>query len=171
VLDLSRIKVDTKQKIKDFNQTFHTLMKKIPHASKPAEDVSIEFYTLALLVSKEMFVKTTEKDTLEATFKEAIKIEKYMLSLKGNHGVECSKDKSNPKTKANVTSPLRITKIQTPRIWRHSRELWRNSLMKLLIWRRNMEKVLPTPRNFSDFNQKGKRTLLLPLRQPFIQDV
>jgi hypothetical protein len=51
-------------------------MKRIPQASKPAEDVSIEFYTSSLPISMEMFVKNVEKTTLEATFKEAIKVEK-----------------------------------------------------------------------------------------------
>jgi hypothetical protein len=35
-------------------------------------------------MSMAMFVKNAEKDTLEATFQEALKIEKNMLSLKGN---------------------------------------------------------------------------------------
>jgi hypothetical protein len=39
--------------------------------------VSIEFYTSSLPVSMAMFVKRDEKGTLEDTFKEAIKVEKY----------------------------------------------------------------------------------------------
>jgi hypothetical protein len=74
--------MDAKEKVKDFNQRFLTLMNKIPQASKPVEDVSIEFYTSSLPFSMEMFVKRDEKNTLEATFKEAIKVEKDMLSLK-----------------------------------------------------------------------------------------
>jgi hypothetical protein len=47
-----------------------------------------------------MFVKRDEKNTLEATFKESIKVEKDMLSLKGNLGVESSKYKIGTKTKS-----------------------------------------------------------------------
>jgi hypothetical protein len=53
----------------------------------------------------EMFVKRDENNTLEATFKEAIKVEKDMLSLKGNPGVETSKDKTGIKTKTTMTKP------------------------------------------------------------------
>jgi hypothetical protein len=103
VLDISRIKMDTNEKVKYFNQCFLSLLKQIPRASKPAEDVTIEFYTSSLPMSMEMFVKNTEKATLEATFQEALKIEKNMLSLKGNPRAESSKDKTKTKTKATVT--------------------------------------------------------------------
>jgi len=49
VLYLSMIKMDSKEKFKDFNQIFLTLMNKIAQAPNPIEDVSIEFYTLTLL--------------------------------------------------------------------------------------------------------------------------
>jgi hypothetical protein len=60
----------------------------------------------------EMFVKRDEKNTLEATFKESIKVEKDMLSLKGNLGVEASKEKTGTKTKTTVTKPLEDKKDQ-----------------------------------------------------------
>jgi hypothetical protein len=103
VLDLSRIKMESKEKIKYFNQCFLTLLKQIPQALKPVEDVTIEFYTSSLPMSMVMFFKNVEKTTLEATFKESLKIEKNMLSLKGNPGVESSKEKTNPKTKSTAT--------------------------------------------------------------------
>jgi hypothetical protein len=65
VLDLSRIKMEPKEKIKYFNQRFLTLMKRIPQASKPTKDVSIEFYTSSLPMLMEMFVKNAEKTTLK----------------------------------------------------------------------------------------------------------
>jgi hypothetical protein len=37
-----------KEKIKDFNQIFLTLMNKIPEDSRPPENVIIEFYTSTL---------------------------------------------------------------------------------------------------------------------------
>jgi hypothetical protein len=56
--------MEEKDKVKDFNQIFLTLINKIPLASKPADDVSIEFYTSSLLVSMTMFVKRDKKGTL-----------------------------------------------------------------------------------------------------------
>jgi hypothetical protein len=91
VPDLLRIKMEAKEKIKYFNQRFLTLMKIIPQASNPGEDVSIEFYTSALPVSITMFVNYAEKISLEEFFKESIKVEKAMLILKGNPGDESSK--------------------------------------------------------------------------------
>jgi hypothetical protein len=61
-----------------------SLINKIPTTSKPANDVSIEFYTSTLSVSMAMFVKRDKKATLEEIFKEAIQVEKDMLILKGN---------------------------------------------------------------------------------------
>jgi len=84
VLELSMIQMDSKEKFKDFNQRFMSLINKILATSKPTNDVSIEFYTSTLPVSMAMFVKRDEKATLEEIFKEAIKVEKDMLSLKGN---------------------------------------------------------------------------------------
>jgi hypothetical protein len=37
-------------------------------------------------MSMVMFVKNVEKGTLEEAFQEALKFEKNLLSLKGNHG-------------------------------------------------------------------------------------
>jgi hypothetical protein len=61
-------------------------MRRIPRASKPAEDVSIEFHTSGIPMSIAMFVKNVEKSTLEEDFREALKFEKNMMSLKGNLG-------------------------------------------------------------------------------------
>ena len=48
-------------------------------------------------MSMAMFFKKAEKNTLEATFKETLKIKNNMLSLKGHPGVESSKEKIIPK--------------------------------------------------------------------------
>jgi hypothetical protein len=58
-----------------------SLVNKIPTTSKPANNVSVEFYTSILPVSMAMFVKIAKKGTLEDTFKEVIKVEKDMLSF------------------------------------------------------------------------------------------
>jgi len=60
-LDLSRIKMEPKEKVKDFNQRFLNLLKRISQYSKLIEDVTIEFYTLALPMSMAMFDKNEKK--------------------------------------------------------------------------------------------------------------
>ena len=97
VLELSRICMETKKKVKDFNQRFLTLRNRIPATSRPAEDVTIEFYTSALPVSMAMFVRRAAKPTLTETFDEAIKVEKYMFAIKTNPGVDTDSASSSRK--------------------------------------------------------------------------
>ena len=82
VLELSRIRMETKIKEKYFNQRFLTLRNRIPATSRPAEDVTVEFYTSSLPVSMAMFVRRAAKLTLAENFEEAIKFEKTCLLLK-----------------------------------------------------------------------------------------
>ena len=63
-LELARIKMESKERIKDFNQCFLTLLNKIPVASQPPEDIIIENYALALPKYVGMFVKQAGKITL-----------------------------------------------------------------------------------------------------------
>jgi hypothetical protein len=53
--------MDAKEKVKYINQRFLTLMDRIPQASNPIEDVSIEFYTSNLPISIAMFLKRMRK--------------------------------------------------------------------------------------------------------------
>jgi hypothetical protein len=76
VLEFSRIKMNPKEKIKDFNQIFLTLMNKILEDSRPADNVIIEFYTTTLPSSIAIFVKRAGKNTLAETFEETLDVEK-----------------------------------------------------------------------------------------------
>ena len=80
-LELARIKMENKERIKDFNQCFLTLLNKIPIASQPPEDIIIENYALALPKSLGMFVKQAGKITLVETFEEEIKVENNSLTF------------------------------------------------------------------------------------------
>jgi len=51
----------------------------------------------------EIFIKNAKKTTHKENFKEALKVKNNMLGMKGNLGVESSKDKSNLETKLVVT--------------------------------------------------------------------
>jgi hypothetical protein len=84
-----------------------SLINKIHDTSKHVEVVSIELYTLSLPVSMGIFVKRAKNGTLEDTFEEAIKVEKYMLSLKGN-----SRLNSDQSTSSN--SKKKILPTQDP---------------------------------------------------------
>ena len=58
-LELTRIKINTREKVKYFNKRFITLLNII--LDKPIEGVQIEFYTSTLLPLVAMFVKRKEK--------------------------------------------------------------------------------------------------------------
>ena len=68
VLELSLIRMDGKEKIKDFNHHFLTLKNKIPVESRPPKGVVVEFYTSSLPQMIAMFVKKTRKVTLQDNF-------------------------------------------------------------------------------------------------------
>lgn len=46
-------------------------------------DTTVEFYTSGLPPSMDMFIKRDEKGSLNESFEEAIKVEKYLLSMHG----------------------------------------------------------------------------------------
>lgn len=99
VRDLSRIRAESNEPIKKFNQRFLNLRNKFPLISRPAESVIIEFYTAALPSSMAMWVKRVAKTTLNDNFAEAIQIEKDQDSLKDSSSSETKRsDLSRKKT-------------------------------------------------------------------------
>lgn len=95
-LELSRIKINKKEKLKDFNQIFITLLNRIH--DKPTKAVQIEFYIATLPPPEAMFVKRKEKQTLAENFQEAIKVEKdlaYISSHSSNEEDKGSTSKKN----------------------------------------------------------------------------
>jgi hypothetical protein len=70
VLELSRMRCDKKDRIKDFNQRFINHLNRIPE--KPTESIQVEFYTAALPPSVAMFVKARQKRSLVENFIEAL---------------------------------------------------------------------------------------------------
>jgi hypothetical protein len=83
-LDISRIKFDKKDKVKEFNQIFINLLNRIP--DNPTESVQVEFYTTALPLTIAMFVKAREKRTLAENFVEYVKLEKDLASISSHQG-------------------------------------------------------------------------------------
>jgi hypothetical protein len=82
IMDLSNLRMNAKEKVKDFNQRFLTLKNRIPADSMPAESLIIAYYTKALHQSIAIWVKRSKKATLLEAFEEATQIEKDILSLK-----------------------------------------------------------------------------------------
>lgn len=64
MLELSCIRMDNKEKVKDFNKIFLSLRNKIHVDSRTNEELVIEFYTSSLPQMMAMFVKHKEKATL-----------------------------------------------------------------------------------------------------------
>jgi hypothetical protein len=97
VMDLSNLKMNAKEKVKDFNQIFLTLKNRIPTDSMPAEILVIAYYTKALHQSIAIWVKRSKKATLLEAFEEATKIEKDILSLKDSSSNETETISSSKK--------------------------------------------------------------------------
>jgi hypothetical protein len=105
VMDLSNLKMNAKEKVKDFNQRFLTLKNRIPTDSMPAESLVIAYYTKALHQSIAIWVKRSKKATLVEAFEEATQIEKDILSLK---------DSSSNETENTVSSKKNIEILPRP---------------------------------------------------------
>jgi len=85
VLELSHLKMETKEKVKDFNIRFNTLFNRIPVTARPTEEVLMEFYISSLPVPIMMWVKRSNVQTLQAAIDEAVKVENEMPNLTACH--------------------------------------------------------------------------------------
>lgn len=65
--DISNLKANSDERIKDFNSRFNMFLNKIPAASKPTVDVQIEWYISALPSNISIFVERANKATLVET--------------------------------------------------------------------------------------------------------
>jgi hypothetical protein len=81
LVELSKIRMGPKERIKYFNQRFLKLLNKMPETSKPGLDIQIDFYSSALPVSIAMFVKRESKNTLTEAMQEALDVEKEISSI------------------------------------------------------------------------------------------
>jgi hypothetical protein len=74
--------MSSKEKVKDFNQRFTTIMNKFKPEAKPTQELQIEVYANSLPASISMFVKRFSKHTLDENFKEDKTIEFQMKGCK-----------------------------------------------------------------------------------------
>jgi hypothetical protein len=80
--DLFVATMNSKERVKDFNQIFTTILNKFQPEAKPTQELQIEVYANALLASISMFVKRAAKLTLAQNFEEDKKIEFQMKGCK-----------------------------------------------------------------------------------------
>jgi len=85
VLELPRLKMETKEKVKDFNIRFNTFFNRIMANATPTNEMIMEFYITALLVPIVMLVKRSNAQTLQGAIDEAIKVENEMINLTTCH--------------------------------------------------------------------------------------
>jgi hypothetical protein len=76
--ELGYIKMDTREKVKDFNQIFLNVLINFPNDVAPTKSLDIEYYTTTLTPSIGMFVKRANKNTLALNFDEAETMEKEL---------------------------------------------------------------------------------------------
>jgi hypothetical protein len=114
-MDLSRLKMNPKERVKDFNQRFLMLKNRIPADSMPAESLVVAYYIKALHQSIAIWVKRSKKATLLEAFEEDTRIEKDILSLKDSSSnetetVSYSKNKIEilPRPTQNKTQPEKL---------------------------------------------------------------
>jgi hypothetical protein len=74
--------MSSKERVKDFNQGFITILNKFQPEVKSTQELQIEVYSNALPTSISMFVKRVAKATLVENFEEAKMIEFQMKECK-----------------------------------------------------------------------------------------
>jgi hypothetical protein len=72
----------SKERVKEFNQIFTTILKKFHPKAKPTQELQIDVYANALPASISMFVKRDAKLTLDENFEESKMIEFQMKGCK-----------------------------------------------------------------------------------------
>ena len=79
--ELSTIKCHKKEKVRDFNQRFATILKKFPPNLALDDSITINYYKKALPRDIVVFVKREARPTLAANYAAALTVERDMLSI------------------------------------------------------------------------------------------
>jgi len=79
--DISNLKANSDERIKDFNSRFNKLLNKIRVASKHIVDVQIEWYISSLPSNIAIFIDRANRDTLVKNMKETLSIERRIIAL------------------------------------------------------------------------------------------
>jgi hypothetical protein len=111
--ELFVVTMTPKERVKDFNQRFMTILNKFHPAVKLAQELQIEVYANALLASISMFIKRDTKKTLTENFKEAKMIE---FQMKGcNEGqASLARKESHPPPRRGLLLTRPLGKLVEP---------------------------------------------------------
>jgi hypothetical protein len=110
-MELSSLKMNPKEKVKDFNQRFLMLRNRILADSRPTESLIVAYYTKALHNNIVIWVKRSRNSTLLESFEEATQIKKDILILKVNLNSE-SEIAPSSKNKIEILTRPTQAKIQ-----------------------------------------------------------
>jgi hypothetical protein len=91
-------------------------------------------------------------------FKEAIKVEKDMLSLKGNLGVESSKEKGNTKTKTTTNKPFEDKKDHDSTDMEALQRIVKKLSNEIIDLKNNCGEGSSNPNNFFKFQPKKEKS-------------
>jgi hypothetical protein len=80
--ELFAANMNSKDRVKNFNQRFTTILNKFQLVAKPTQELQIKVYANALLASISMFVKRAAKKTVAKNFEESKMIEFQMKGCK-----------------------------------------------------------------------------------------
>jgi hypothetical protein len=104
-----------KERVKEFNQIFTTILNKFQPEAKPTQELQIEVFANALLAFISMFVKRDAKLTLAENFEEAKMIEFQMKGCKEGQVSPVKKEiQPPPRRGLLLTRPTRKQTKQSP---------------------------------------------------------
>jgi hypothetical protein len=143
--------MSSKEKVKDFNQRFTTILNKFQPEAKPTQELQIEVYANALPTSISMFVKRAAKRTLAENFEEAKMIEFQMKGCKeGQVSLVKKEVQPLPRRGLILTRPLGKQAEQAPEKGSGDIEDLQRMVNKL------SNKIIDMKRNVGEGNQ-GQR--------------
>lgn len=79
--ELGSLKMEGKEKVKDFNQRFTRILNKFAVDTKPRGSITVDYYTSTLPSTIAQFIKWAAKPTLLESYEEAIAIEKDLRAI------------------------------------------------------------------------------------------
>lgn len=91
--DLSNLRIESKEPIKELNSRFNKLLNKIPTASKSSEKIRSEWYITYFPSNIAIFVDKAAKPTLAENMKEALSVEKHIIALENKAALEYRESK------------------------------------------------------------------------------
>jgi len=93
--ELGSLKMEGKEKVKDFNQRFTCILNKFAVDTKPHDSITVNYYTSAL----PQFVKRLEKPTILESCEEAIVVDKDFHAIRFVKDDESTKDSKDTRRK------------------------------------------------------------------------